>query len=62
MDSMELHRQLMAYAKRLLADGLSPEDIEAHAQMQEQTGFSVSAPYTRCVASFMRSLQQKGES
>jgi len=62
MDSMELHRQLVAYAKRLLADGMTPDDVEAHAQMQEQTGFGISAPYTRTVASFMRDLQKKGES
>lgn len=58
MDSMELHAQFVAYAKRLLADGMTADDLDAHAKMQETTGFGVSAPYTRCVASFMRQLSK----
>ena len=55
-DSMELHATLVRHAKSLLADGVTPAEMFARAEEQERTGFSVSAPYTRCIASFMRDL------
>ena len=58
---MELHTTLVRHAKNLLADGVTPDEMEAHAAMQATTGFSMSAPYTRCIASFMRDLQKQRE-
>jgi len=61
MESMELHAMLVRNAKSALADGITPEEMFARAEEQERTGFSVSAPYTRCLASFMRDLAKQKE-
>jgi len=60
-DSMELHAMLVRHAKSALAHGVTPEEMEARANEQDSTGFSVSAPYTRCIASFMRDLAKRKE-
>lgn len=58
-DSMALYERMKRAAELAFARGEKSKDLYTRAAEQKASGFSVSAPYTRLLASFVRELEQK---
>lgn len=59
MDAEVLILQMRRAAERLHAAGTTSAELYAQARAQEDTGFSVSAPFTRLLASAVKELEEK---
>lgn len=59
MNSMDLHALMEKAAQDQVAAGATEESLRARADEQERDGFSVSADYTRCLASYVRAAIAK---
>lgn len=46
-------------AKTCIANGETSRELYAKADEEDRTGFSISAPYTRLLASAVRKLEEK---
>lgn len=58
---MKLLIETKAAACRMIRDGWTSAEIERQAQQQERDGFTVSAPFTRLLASAMREIERSNQ-
>jgi hypothetical protein len=59
MDSMDLYWAMTATAKHRLSKGDTSAQVRREADEQARTGFSVSADYTRLLASTMARIERE---